>query len=1044
MNKTSVLRKDHRLIILPPKIIGIRGPDNYPSDITTEIQHKFVSIPYGRFHHTHTDYQIATDSDFNNIIVDVTTNTDLYEKTFSSDLFNPSTVYYVRVRFRDDSQGVASDWVVSSFFIPEEEQLESLILQIPTDFIKTAGVNIDEGELQPIGYENIISDLYPSTTTEIYIDYDKIELQIGDLLKTDNDEYFQVQSINHDGDAYVITPDHELNQEPYEIYFVGHRAIAQRVYQNEWDEVVNIVASERTQDVIDSNNPSTVDKIYINNQLIDAKPGDIFNADNNELFEVSMVGNDGNKIYEGYVKSVACGGDGHVAIIKEDNTVWVIGSNDYGQLGLGDTDYRDEFTNTGLTAKFVACGSTHTAIIREDNTVWVTGDNYWGALGLGDTDDRYEFTNTGITAKYVACGGGYTVIIKDDGSVWVTGANSYGQLGLGDTNNRYQFTNTGLTANQVACGEYHTVIIREDGSVWSTGSNDSGQLGLGDTNDRHEFTNTGVTAKQVACGWNHTIIIKDDDSVWGTGATGIGQPGLSDQFTDLGVTAVQVSCGNRYTVIIKDDGSVWTAGRNDWGQLGLGDVDNRHEFTNTGITAKSVACGYFLTTVIREDNSLWWTGKVLKDGTFGFGWEEPASAVFIDAGACGSSFYEVYWVIPTNPLSQVPTSVYPVSKFNINGIFAYPSPTYNPSTGIQSYTFEDIVLDDPETFIKVTIDISDVTTLTEMSMNLKSGNFSISTDFIKTAGVDVSNGKLEPIDYENIIDPDYTSTTTEIYIDYNKIELQIGDLLKTDNDEYFQVQSINHDGDMYVITPDHTLDNPPNEVYFIGHRAIANKHYPEEGNTVTHIRVSEQTQDVIDPNNSSTTQEIYINDQLIDVKPGDIFNTNNNELFEVAVVHKGEKSYIENVRTLACGGGHTVIIKDDSSVWVTGDNGYGQLGLGDTDDRHEFTNTGITAKQVACGRRHTVIIKDDGSVWTTGWNSEGQLGLGDTDNRNQFTDTGMTAKSVICGWEHTVIIKDDNSVWVTGRNDYGQLGLGDTNNRNQFTNTGLTAKQVAC
>ena len=134
------------------------------------------------------------------------------------------------------------------------------------------------------------------------------------------------------------------------------------------------------------------------------------------------------------------------------------------------------------------------------------------------------------------------------------------------------------------------------------------------------------------------------------------------------------------------------------------------------------------------------------------------------------------------------------------------------------------------------------------------------------------------------------------------------------------------------------------------------------------------------------------------------------------------------------------MIKDDNSVWGTGWNEYNQLGLGDTNNRNQFTDIGLTAKFVACGGLHTVIIKDDNTVWTAGYNCNGQLGVGDTDDRSQFTDTGMTAKFAVGGEGHTIIIRDDNSIWGTGANEAGELGLGDTNNRYQFTNIGVTVK----
>jgi len=725
MLKTAFCKKDHRIIILPPKITAIQGPDNYPSDVTMILKQKFISIPYGWFHHTHTQYQIATDPDFNNIIVDETTDTDLYSKTFSSSLFNSSSKYYVRIRFKDSNSNKTSDWIVSSFHTPANN-LKFDSYNISTDFIKTVGVDISNGKLEPIAYQDIIDPNHTSTTTEIYIDYDKIELQIGDLLKTDNDEYFQVQSISHDGDVYIITPDHTLDNPPNEIYFIGHRAIAIKELQGEWNEVVNITATESTRNVIDSGLPSETNKIYINNSLIDVKPGDVFNADNNELFEVAVVDNDGNVAYASDVRTVACGGT-HTVIIKGDNSVWGTGRNRYGQLGLGNIEYRTQFTNTGMTAKFVACGGAYTVIIREDGSVWATGRNRYGQLGLGDdTYGRDRFTNTGMTAKFVACGQVHTVIIREDGSVWGAGSNGYGQLGGGGT--RYYFANTGITAKQVACGYWHTVIIKDDGSVWVTGYNEHGQLGLGDTTERHQFTNTGMTAKQVACGSNHTVIIREDNSVWVTGYNVAGQLGLGDrtsrnQFTNTGMTAKQVACGYAHTVVIREDGSVWSAGSSYYGQLGVGDTNRRTQFTNTGLTAKQVACGGNHTVIIREDGSVWGTGYNYY-GQLGLGdiskrhqFTNTGVTAKLPEGGSGP-YYTKYWVIPNNPLSQVPTSIYPVTKFNINGIQLQPTPTYDPETGIQSYTFQDIRLNEPSNIIKLSVDIPDVTTVTEISMDL--------------------------------------------------------------------------------------------------------------------------------------------------------------------------------------------------------------------------------------------------------------------------------------------------------------------------------------
>ena len=162
-----------------------------------------------------------------------------------------------------------------------------------------------------------------------------------------------------------------------------------------------------------------------------------------------------------------------------------------------------------------------------------------------------------------------------------------------------------------------------------------------------------------------------------------------------------------------------------------------------------------------------------------------------------------------------------------------------------------------------------------------------------------------------------------------------------------------------------------------------------------------------------------------------------------------------DVKQIVCGGYSTFILKNDGSLWSCGHNGYGQLGLGDNTDKTTFTQvtTDISndVKQVACGRYHTVILKNDGSIWSCGYNADGQLGLGvdDTNNRYTFTQTiyniNNDVKQVACGFYSTFILKNDSSIWSCGLNDYGQLGLGDTTNRTTFTQVKMyfDIKQIA-
>ena len=159
-----------------------------------------------------------------------------------------------------------------------------------------------------------------------------------------------------------------------------------------------------------------------------------------------------------------------------------------------------------------------------------------------------------------------------------------------------------------------------------------------------------------------------------------------------------------------------------------------------------------------------------------------------------------------------------------------------------------------------------------------------------------------------------------------------------------------------------------------------------------------------------------------------------------------------NVKYVACGEQNTFVVKNDGSLWACGCNTAGRLGLGSTNTSShslfcKVINEGV--KQVSSGPNHTMVLKDDGSLWACGNNEYGDLGLGDTEKREVFTQVTDNVKQVSCGGDnHTFILKNDGSLWSCGVNDKGQLGLGDTTNRATFnqvtTNVNNDVKQIAC
>ena len=162
---------------------------------------------------------------------------------------------------------------------------------------------------------------------------------------------------------------------------------------------------------------------------------------------------------------------------------------------------------------------------------------------------------------------------------------------------------------------------------------------------------------------------------------------------------------------------------------------------------------------------------------------------------------------------------------------------------------------------------------------------------------------------------------------------------------------------------------------------------------------------------------------------GDGSKTNRKSFVKVMTTSSG-------VADVAAGGYHSLVLKQDGSVWATGWNEYGQLGDGSTSDRTKYievVSSEAEVKTVAAGSRHSMMIQQDGGVWTAGYNAYGQLGDGTTTNSKYFVQVmsdGATAAAA--GAYHSMAIKQGGTVWATGSNRYGQFGDGTTTSKRTF------------
>lgn len=138
---------------------------------------------------------------------------------------------------------------------------------------------------------------------------------------------------------------------------------------------------------------------------------------------------------------------------------------------------------------------------------------------------------------------------------------------------------------------------------------------------------------------------------------------------------------------------------------------------------------------------------------------------------------------------------------------------------------------------------------------------------------------------------------------------------------------------------------------------------------------------------------------------------------------------ITGAAAVSAGYSFSTIVKDedgntgtiaDRRVWTSGTNEYGRLGrsgngttLAPVNDPLDPTGYLTNVKTVAAGTFHSLVLKNDNTVWAWGRGDSGQLGNGfNTDSQNPVKALGgLTDKTVIAiatGAEHSLAL--DNSI----------------------------------
>lgn len=172
---------------------------------------------------------------------------------------------------------------------------------------------------------------------------------------------------------------------------------------------------------------------------------------------------------------------------------------------------------------------------------------------------------------------------------------------------------------------------------------------------------------------------------------------------------------------------------------------------------------------------------------------------------------------------------------------------------------------------------------------------------------------------------------------------------------------------------------------------------------------------------------------------GTLGNGSLEDLSQAVQVIQSDGSPLTQVQSIAAGYSHVLALKTDGTVWGWGGNGSNTLS--DSWDSmysraiqiKASSSTYLTGvKEVAVGDYHSMLLKQDGTVWAWGHNGLSQLGNGQSSNGSAYpvqvmdsSDQPLDAVRSIVGHRlGGLALRDDGTVWSWGYNENFNLGIG--------------------
>ena len=673
------------------------------------------------------------------------------------------------------------------------------------------------------------------------------------------------------------------------------------------------------------------------------------------------------------------------------------------QVTKGDIEYRssdEDIVTVDSTGKITAKQRGIATIIAEDLTNGYIAESIINVISRGAT-----------ALPTVETGSNFTVYLKEDGTVWTSGSSNNGQLGNGGIINVNKPTQVKISEKEyltdirkISAGNRHVLALRKDGSVWSWGYGNNGELGnrlSGNSPYAVRVVGKDVDTYledvvDIAAGNYHNLALKSDKTVYGWGINNALNVGNTNKtYTSIKVTGaynvIQVQAGYNVTLLLKSDGTVWGTGDTSNGVLGDGTSGStRYGFVAVTNNAQNgmlkgivrISLNHLHSVALKEDKTAW---------TWGMGTNGE-----LGNNNNTNSLYPIELAGPNNEGIMTNISNFVAGYFGTfietkeGNVYATGANTNGElSLGINGKVsvFNTVKNETGE-------ELKNVTTLGGFKGNTYGFAFDDGTVGVSGVGTAGQHG-------------DGTWVNTNKITKIAQINLTSKESYEIEVDETAKIN--------IGITEPFNLN-------------LENNYKVELGE----LKYTSLNEEVVTVSEDGTITGI--SNGFAEIRVEDV--TNNLDITISVMVGQRE---VTDIRKIVSGNYHTVLLKEDGTVWSWGQNDLGQLGNGEIGGIESEKQNRVLGENgegyltdvidIAAGSNFTVALKRNGKVVAWGSNNAGQIGIGGNSPYPVYIrDTNESALlgiiDISAGNEHASAVSADGTVWSWGLGTSGQLGNG--------------------